>query len=158
VDVSFGIAGEDETFDTLEELHAHCWNKKTTLEKMKLQIRRRYLWWFRNPIHDTHCAVKWAWQRVFRGWDDHAISNLDCHLGETLGAQLVKLAEEGHVWPGEEWGTVEQWDTDLKRHGEALLAYCGLWEVETRGEEEVLVKAAQEAMHWVAENLGSLWD
>lgn len=174
MDVSFGIAGEDETFDTLEELHAHCWNKKTTLEKIRCHIRRRYYWWLRNPIRDARRSVKFAYQRVFRGWDDQSMWGLNTRLSKTLGEQLIEMSEIAHGCPpyygssSEAPGAphflpdvsdevFERWKNDLRKHGEALLAYSRE-DGETLEEEVALYGPAQEAMHWVAENLGSLWD
>src|SRR5882724_11835476 len=38
--------------------------------------------------HDSYWGVRWAWQRVHRGWDDRSIWSLDTWLARTLGAQL----------------------------------------------------------------------
>lgn len=168
--MSFGIAGEPERFDTLEELMAHSWNKKSLGEKTWCQIRRRYYWWFRNPIRDAHCNVKWAWQRVFRGWDDRAGWDAGHHMSKTFGEVMLKMSETAHGFPdehpsvhavvlpgeGEDSPEFAQWKADLKKHGDALLAYS---KSDSLGDDwDTAFEAARESMHWVADNLGSLWD
>lgn len=99
-------------------------------------------------------AVRFAYQRVVRGWDDRAVWSLDHHLAETLGPQLVHMANVAHGWPsGGEW-TYETWTAVLRRHGQALIAYA---ETDSFAPEPVY-EAAREAIRWVAEHFGALWD
>jgi len=39
---------------------------------------------------ESYCRVKWAWQRVFRGWDDRAAWDTDSYLAELI-PQLLKV-------------------------------------------------------------------
>lgn len=124
----------------------------------------------RNPYRDARCAVRWAYQRVTRGWDDLAMWSVKDSLSKTLGEQLVEMANISHGYPpfypdqpglggpqtflpdrGDE--VHERWMSDLREHGEALLAY-------SRDEDDDLATygAAQDALRWVADNLGDLWD
>jgi hypothetical protein len=117
-----------------------------------------WMWWaLRRRGTDTKLAIRWARQRVVRGWDDRAVWSLGHHLAKTLGEQLVTLSEGAHGYPGDKY-PYDRWTADLKRHGEALLAYhCG--QFEAVGEQwDALYEPAREALVWVAENLGTLWD
>ena len=43
--------------------------------------------------------IKWAWQRVFRGWDDTVVWSIDTWLDETMPQLLEKLIETKHGTP-----------------------------------------------------------
>lgn len=131
----------------------------------------------RDKIRDVPRQIRWARQRVFRGWDDRAVWSLDNHVAETLGAQLILMAEIAHGYPpgygsitprtedsqfipdepdGDE--TFNRWAGDLRKHGEALLAYQKS-QYDVYGDAwEALYQPAREALVWVADNFGSLWD
>ena len=38
--------------------------------------------------------IKWAWQRVFRGWDDRVVWSIDHYLTEMIPVWLTKLKED----------------------------------------------------------------
>lgn len=118
---------------------------------MARALRRRFI--------EARVDVRHAYQRVVRGWDDSAVWSLDDHLGETLGAQLVEMADIAHAYPGEHY-PFEQWTADLRSHGEALLTYQREhYEGADHGAEwDSIYAPAQDALRWVADNLGSLWD
>ena len=98
--------------------------------------------------------IQFAYQRVVRGWDDRALWSLDHHLCKTLGAQLLRLADVAHGYPGEHGWTFEGWTAELRKRGRALEAY-GL----SDGRDyDTVYPPARGALEWVAENLGSLWD
>lgn len=50
--------------------------------------RPDYLW------YDLTNPIKWAWQRVFRGWDDRAVWGVDAYLAELMPQLLRKLKED----------------------------------------------------------------
>lgn len=116
-------------------------------------------------------AVKWAYQRVVRGWDDRAAWGCGDQLARTLGEQLVEMADIAHGFPTD-YGPVHSlpdnpednphfatWVNDLRTHGEALLAYHRGDQLElTEAEWDVLSGRAQDALRWVADNLEKLWD
>lgn len=118
-----------------------------------------FCWYVRNPYRTATLAVRHAWQRVFRGWDDRAVWCLHDHLAKTLGAQLVNMADTSISYPGdEEYPTFESWAADLRRHGESLLAlHKGYFDCEA-SEEAALWRPAHEAMLWVADHMLGLWD
>lgn len=104
--------------------------------------------------------TKYAKQRITRGWDDRATWSLDTHLCATLGEQLAHLAEMTHGYPaGSRYTTFDQWQDDLRLYGKALTEYA---EHKFSDDETIdqgrLEMQAQEALRWVADNLGSLWD
>lgn len=95
--------------------------------------------------------IKFAYQRVVRGWDDTALWSLDHHLTKTLGTQLQRMAETAHGYPDNM--TYEQWTSELRRHGQALAAYAA---AETLDYDSVY-PPVREALQWVTDHLGSLW-
>jgi hypothetical protein len=148
------------SFDSLEELMDDYRRNRPWHQKITDSVRLPFLWYVRNPIRDAKLAVRFAWQRVFRGWDDRSVWCLHAHLAKTLGGQLVYMSETSISYPGtEEYPTFELWASDLRRHGEALLAlHRGSFDCETTDEEAALWRPAHEAMIWVANHLVELWD
>lgn len=49
--------------------------------------------------------VRWAWQRVFRGWDDRVIWSIDIYLSEMIPLWLKKLKQYRHGVPSCMFGT-----------------------------------------------------
>lgn len=132
----------------------------TSAEDMLTEAAR---WRRRHPIRcATNCALRqfrhatrqtrWAYQRVTRGWDERALWSLDYHLAKTLGAQLVTLSRIAHGHPNN-W-TYETWTVELAKHGNALQAYAD----DDLTHYDTTYPPAKEALIWVAENLGALWD
>lgn len=136
-----------------EELKAQ-WAERDNATGL-LGVRHDVVDWYHRCSHKVRIApsrVRWAWQRVVRGWDDRSVHSLDVYLALTLGEQLIELAEHGHGYPGDY--PYERWTRDLHRHGEALICYSEGW-FDTW---ETVYEPAREALVWVADNLGSLWD
>lgn len=130
------------------------------------EVEQRYMrrvWWKRpaqvlsdRPLSSIYRTLVFGYQRLSRSWDDSAVWSLDSHIAKTLGAQLIKLADEHNGWPEGLYKTPEEWSEALRKNGEALLAYSsGLYELD--GDDEPTVKA-KEAMHWVADHFEALWD
>jgi len=107
----------------------------------------RVSWLFRHAT----LTVRFAYQRVVRGWDDSALWSLDYHLTKTLGAQLVLMADTTPSYPPDR--TYEQWTSDLRHYGQALAAYAASDSLEY----DRVYPPAREALEWVTENLGALW-
>jgi len=58
---------------------------------------------------------KWAFQRMYRGYSDYDVWNLDSYLSEFLAATIEHLANTTHGYPGnEEFPTPESWDAYLR--------------------------------------------
>lgn len=100
--------------------------------------------------------VRWACQRVVRGWDVRALWSLDDHLAKTLGEQLVAMAENAHGYPIDK--DSDEWATEIRAAGEALLAYQKMHYDVYGAEFDAVYEPAQEALVWVSKNLASLWD
>jgi hypothetical protein len=113
-----------------------------------------------QPISSAIKKAKYARQRVKRGWDDTATWSLDTHLARTLGAQLSHLAYVTHGYPsGGNFSTFEEWQEALRTHGQSLTLYAeGIHEYEDNIDHAKLIADAETALHWVADNFGSLWD
>jgi hypothetical protein len=103
--------------------------------------------------HDSYWGVRFAWQRVHRGWDDRALWSLDTWLARTLGAQLQEMARIAHGWPGMADWTFETWTAALREHGGVLADYGHNCDA-----DDAAIDAAQESMRWVADHLPNLWD
>ena len=43
--------------------------------------------------------VRWAWQRIFRGWDDRVVWGIDTYLAEMIPQWMRKLKEDKHGFP-----------------------------------------------------------
>lgn len=127
-------------------------------------------------------SARQATQRANRGWGDEDVWRLDTHLCEVLGGMLAQLADDAHGWPGtDEFETMDNWTAALRTNAGALLRYSAgtpddllsAWHraATTRGsaQAEMLRRAldedeaqrlslAQDALRWVADHLGNLWD
>ena len=118
------------------------------------------------PIKSFLNKMRYAKQRLTRGWDDTATWSLDHHLCLTLGTQLHHLADTTHGWPQSiEFPEFEDWQAALRTNGDILLAYANKDDVMfSEGETYTLERdneyavEAGEALRWVAANLNSLWD
>jgi hypothetical protein len=67
-----------------------------------LDYRPRY--YLTHPwevFSELYLELKWAWQRVFRGWDDRVIWSLDYYLCEHLPQWLRMLKEDKQGCPVE---------------------------------------------------------
>jgi len=64
---------------------------------------------------------------------------------------LDHLAEHTHGWPqGPDFPEFTDWQDTLRNQAAALLAY--------EADDEPTIVPAQNALHWVADNLPALWD
>ncbi len=69
-------------------------------------FRTRAYWFVRRWSHrvwdapsDTYYSIKYAYQRVTRGWDDRAVWSIDWWLDDKMPAMLRKLKEDKHGTP-----------------------------------------------------------
>lgn len=92
-----------------------------------------------------------AISRVRRGWAPEDTWSLDGHLCRTLGEMLIYLADHVHGGSSEpEYPTAEDWREALRSNGSALLHYDI--------HDDRAYAEAQQALRWVADNLGAIWD
>lgn len=143
-----------KTFD-LEEVEATLQARWRRERWYKPGVWMLYV--LRRKTGEACREVRWAWQRVFRGWDDRASWNIDAYLAKHLGEQLTAQADFAHGWPVDPW-TYETWVAALKENGEALLAYYRMDRFEDETEWDPVYAKAQAALRWVADNLANLWD
>lgn len=155
--MTYRVGKDGKEFDTLEELLADRLNNMTKRERISRAIKRPF---YRvvSPLSKLPRRTRWAHQRVTRGWDDTTLWRLDGWLTKTLGAQLVTMSETVHVYPGDHY-PYEQWTADMRKHGEALQHYAEFDFLKSPEEWEATVyPGARDALRWVADNLGALWD
>lgn len=153
------LNSKGDSFASFEALmEDYCLNRPWH-QKITDRVYLPFCWYVRNPYRAGTLAVRHAWQRVVRGWDDRSVWCLHDHLAKTLGAQLVHMADTSWGYPGTAvYPTFESWSADLRRHGEALLAlHKGSFDCRP-DDEDALWRPAREALRWVADNLGALWD
>jgi hypothetical protein len=55
--------------------------------------------------------IKYAWQRVYRGWDDRVLWSIHDHLIDYLPVWLAWLRDNGMGYPADT--TPEQWNEEL---------------------------------------------
>ena len=51
--------------------------------------------WVEDLLHN----LRWAWQRVYRGWDDRVVWSIDGHLATMMPIWLQRLKETNHGVP-----------------------------------------------------------
>jgi hypothetical protein len=122
-------------------------------------------WW---PIEDAYTSVKYAWQRVFRGYDDRAYWSLDSYITNIAVPSLTNLRRNGHGLPSNpktgKTYTQKQWDAKL---GKMITAFeliqadydCTLDHDGWRKKEwESYHKKVNDGLREFAEHFRSLWD
>lgn len=106
-------------------------------------------------------TVRHSCQLAARGWADSDAWSLDHVLCERLAAQLTYLADIAHGWPGTtEFPQPEDWDKALRDNAAKLKAWPNSADNPTSdlAHDQQAYKQSQEALHWVADHLGHLWD
>ena len=110
--------------------------------------------------------------RLFKGWDQAEIWNLDQSMALRTGKQLLELAIESHGWPeSADFPTFESWISALQYHGNQLVAYATFDPLATQGTiqdatdfpeisdiPEAVKLGAKEAYLFIANHHQSLWD
>lgn len=64
--------------------------------------------------------LKWAWQRLFRGWDDRAVWSIDVHLANVIPQMVRQLKEVTHGTPHEMFEE-DDWDDEKYEYKEGAL-------------------------------------
>lgn len=78
--------------------------------------------WWKN-IKLFFRKIKWAWQRVTRGFADCDVWNLDSSILNYLSGTLKYLSETAMSWPGDEqFPKYEDWTNFLKEMSEKFAA------------------------------------
>lgn len=112
--------------------------------------------------------IKHFIQRGRRGWADSDSWDLHSYIARTLGPALIHMSENLHGYPGRPpYDNPEDWELDVRDAGEKLVAWS-TWDRseadydldwgEARKMHDKVEKDAKEALRWVADNFGDLWD
>jgi hypothetical protein len=136
-------------------------------------------------ITDIPREIKWAYQRVTRGWSDRDVWSMDYHLSNILVGMLRRLKETKHGVPLDfcgDWGektsthflpmeeSIKLWDACLDEMIEGFeargemdeLTYptsCGKEEKKVWEHNMALLSARKErALALFAKHFDSLWD
>lgn len=142
----------DEAIAMVEE----GWGDRTRAQRAQDWLRHRVA-----PVPGKATRMtKDSLQRARRGWSDNDVWMLKFHLTGSLGAALLFLADNGFSYPGnDKYPDGTSWRRDLRAHGQALKEYTYASElVDEEIEDTSRLEAAQDALRWVADNLGDLWD
>lgn len=144
---------------------------------LNMRVRKRY--WLREFFNPANWArqIKWRHQRAERGWSDKDTWGGGEYIAEVSAGILNSLqSDKGHV----DWEEYFRWNypenfgyTSLNEVAQDINNYL-VWEEESfsspiYGEykddyetrwaiEYQLYESYREAMHFVAENIGQLWD
>ena len=75
-----------------------------------------------RKIDDWKFEIEWAWQRVFRGYDDRMIWDLHFYLSEYLPKIIRKLAKNAYGYPAsinkkdkKEFKNIKDWKNTLEK-------------------------------------------
>ena len=146
---SVDLSGIDFSQWTLEDV-----GPTKTIEELEAEARRpavrlrRLVKAPRWAIEERLAKRRSRRQRRDRGWTDAELWNLDTYLCQRLGAMLTAQVDEIRNHPPEL--EYDEWRTQVRRAGEALLDY--------EPDDADRVADARTALHWVADNLVDLWD
>jgi len=64
-------------------------------------------------VEDGWREVKWAWQRVFRGWDDRVCWSIDGYLADMIPLWMRRLQKVAHGYPSTLYDDVTGIGTDI---------------------------------------------
>lgn len=102
----------------------------------------------RYQLTNLKYRVKYAWQRLTRGYDDSQIYDLDSWLAKELGKRLLIWSAKVDSYPADI--EYDDWVDMIERHGVALILY--------NADYEWSIAPAQDALRFCAERLPELWD
>ena len=87
----------DKNYSTQDELTEELNDPKYNSFLYKWSLGRYSLYGIlKNPwllVEGAFLEIKWAWQRVFRGWDDRVVWSIDYYLAENIPMWLKQLKE-----------------------------------------------------------------
>lgn len=131
----------------------------------------KFIW---NRIDGFLREVKWAYQRVYRGWDDRVVWSVDAWLSEIMPDILKKLKEDKQGVPieffddplkdshtHEEFSVAkEKLDAEIDKMIAGFLSSKKIidWNWKNKDEKEFLEKTFKEGMDSFIENYFALWD
>ena len=141
-------------------------------KKLKITYSEQFLKSFdrlfsNNPIYaiprffgDIKLEIKWAWQRVFRGFDDRWYWSLYGMITEIIPKCIRKIRKDGTGYPGNI--TNKEWKIILKKIEDGFIA---LNKIETFGDckynskkYKQRLKKYEEGMKLFLKHFRNLWD
>lgn len=133
-----------------------------------------------GKMEDMAYEVKWAWQRVFRGWDDRVLWSIDSWLSEVMPKILRTFKEIQHGYRGNftkedeyvnekgwilikqdaEKREIENWNNDIETMIAGFTAAKMMIGIEYNGDDEYkhLEEVFKKGMTAFVDNYFSLWD
>jgi hypothetical protein len=103
--------------------------------------------------------VKWAYQRVVRGYDDTAIWNFEEYVAQQIKEVCFRIAEDGHGYPNHL--TEKKWKQILLDisfgFGSYIEMRSGIYEVKSK-EFKSLQKDYKKGLKLFVDNHEYLWD
>lgn len=127
-------------------------------------------------VKDVSRQIKWAWQRVFRGWDDRIIWSIDFYLDEKIPVWMEQLKKQKHGVPSclfesEDWDELNgvsdekyaiaeaKFDSILDQIAEGFKAHREMEEFhQNEPEYKELEKKFDNAFSLLHTHWSSLWD
>ena len=164
---------EKKGFYTMEELKQKWAEEEAYRLEHKLiaffeDVRDFFRWTIPRVLNDWRYEVKWAYQRVVRGYDDSAKWSLNGYITDIALPCLVSMRDNMHGCPGylADGTTVEE---GMKKWREILNKMIFSFELmheeeygnyvnRTSEEWEEWNKKVKEGLHLFVEHYHSLWD
>lgn len=139
-------------------------------------IWRYYVTHPHKLIEELFLKVKWAFQRMFRGWDDTYTWSLDYHLAKIIIPAIEKLRENAQGYPisfaelkvkgiydpsdEEETERLEEWKDVLDKISRGFKAYIRIeeWDWLDEAELEALEETFKCGMELFVKHYSDLWN
>lgn len=188
-EIEFDTSEIEKTYDSVEEMFEDMEKEYNQKHPVRVWINKLfkgslfgYAPWYSlsRPdvlFMDAIRQIKWAWQRVFRHWDDRASWSIDWWLNHILPDILMQLKENKHGTPveffeclphdenydyGDEGYEIakKRWNAELDKMIAGFLAAKQIddYKYETEEERETLELVFQNGMNSFVENYRNLWD
>ena len=155
----------DGPFESLDELIQHVKGYKPTfLDRIRWAPKRAS-----SMYYSIRNEIKHRRARRRQGWSHMDVWSWDTWHAEIVAQSLEHYADVCHGWPGDDWGTFEEYVAMIR---EIAAAYRGYLEVvdgppEINGEYDFeghrtsydkAIERLKNANILMAENYGSIWD
>ena len=124
------------------------------------------IYFFTRLLDDIKCETKWAWQRVFRGFDDRWYWGLCGELNNVIPKVVRHMKKNYSGCPPELWDKKAK-DNECHKWGEILEKIARGFEASEEIEDELLYKGKKfmklykerkEGLQLFVDNFTSLWD